>query len=580
MSEKPVPAFPQRPPARFDHGLRVEIGFCSERGRRPENQDYVASSPGPHGPGGIQGVVAAVADGVGGHKGGREAAETAVRSFMEAYFAQPETLGVARAAGRALESVNAWIAAQARVDPRLAGMATTFSALIFSRRTAFLVHVGDSRAYRLRGSDVEKLTNDHVLGRGELTHALLRAVGFEDTLRVDHDSHALRLHDRFLLCSDGVHGFLRDAKIRALLSECVSPQEAAERLVAAALEAGGDDNATALVADVIDLPPADEAALARSVADLPIQALPQVGEIVDDFRLEQVISDGRYSRLLHAIDLRDGRAFVLKFPHPRVAADASYRRAFVNEAWVAARVRSPFIGEIHEEQEGRRTRLYSIMPFYDGETLEARLRRAPNIELDEGIRIATRLARAIATLHRAGIIHRDIKPDNVMLLKNGGLRLVDLGVCRAPRLEDFCAEDIPGTPSYMAPELFLGAQGDESSDLYALGVTVYRAFAGDYPYGEIEPFSKPRYGKPRPLNARRPDLPAWLEAAVLRAIAADPRDRYGDVLEFAFELENGAHRGFAPAPLKRSLYERDPVAFWKIVSLILLALLFFSLLAK
>jgi len=563
--------------ARYDHGLRVEIGFCTEAGRRRDNQDYVATASGPLGHGSLQGIVAAVADGVGGHRGGREAAEISVRGFIEAYYAQPETLGVARAAGRALESINAWIAAQARVDPNLAGMATTFSALIFSRRTAYVVHVGDSRAYRLRGFDLEPLSHDHVLGRGELAHALLRAVGFEDTLRVDHASHALRLHDRFLLCSDGVHGFLRDAKIHEMLSRRVSPQEAAEKLVAAALEAGGDDNASALVADVIDLPPADETALAHDVAELPIEALPQVGAIVDDYRLEELISEGRYSRLLRATDIRDGRTLVLKFPHPRVAAEVSYRRAFVNEAWVAARVRSPFIGEIVEAQEGRRSRLYSVMPFYDGETLEARLRRAPRIDLEEGVSIATRLARAVAALHRCGVIHRDIKPDNVILLKDGGLRLVDLGVCRAPRLEDLCVEEIPGTPSYMAPELFLGSPGDEASDLYALGVTVYRAFSGEYPYGEIEPFSRPRFGKPRSLNARRPDLPAWLDAAVLRSVAVDPRDRYGDVLEFAFELENGAHRGLAPAQPKRPLYERNPLLFWKCASLVLSLLLFLCL---
>ncbi|HTO80503.1 MAG TPA: protein kinase, partial [Methylocystis sp.] len=563
--------------ARYDHGLRVEIGFCTETGKRRDNQDYVASASGPLGPGSLQGIVAAVADGVGGHKGGREAAETCVRGFIEAYFAQPETLGVARVAGRALESINAWIAAQARVDSNLAGMATTFSALIFSRRTAYVVHVGDSRTYLLRGLDFEQLTTDHVIGRGELAHALLRAVGFEDTLRVDHASHAVRLHDRFLLCSDGVHGFLRGDAIRDLLCERVSPQEAAEKLVAAALAAGGDDNATALVADVIDLPPADEMALARDVADLPIEALPQTGEIVDDYRLEEVISDGRYSRLLRAADLRDGRTLVLKFPHPRVAADASYRRAFVNEAWVAARVRSPFIGEIVEAQEGRRTRLYSAMPFYDGETLEARLRRAPKIDLEGGVAIATRLARAVAALHRCGIIHRDIKPDNVILLKDGGLRLVDLGVCRAPRLQDFCAEDIPGTPSYMAPELFLGAPGDGSSDLYALGVTVYRAFTRDYPYGEIEPFTKPRFGRARPLITKRPDLPAWLDAAIMRAVAVQTGDRYGDVLEFAFELENGMNRAVTPLSARKPLYHRNPLLFWKSASLVLLLLLVLSL---
>ena len=124
----------------------------------------------------------------------------------------------------------------------------------------------------------------------------------------------------------------------------------------------------------------------------------------------------------------------------------------------------------------------------------------------------------MATLHRAGIIHRDIKPDNVILLAGGGLRLVDLGVARVPLLEDFPAQDIPGTPSYMAPELFSGRAGDEFSDLYALGVTVYRMFTAAYPYGEIEPFSRPRFGKPVSLSRYRPDLPAWLDAVIGKAL--------------------------------------------------------------
>src|SRR5437660_8403840 len=108
----------------------------------------------------------------------------------------------------------------------------------------------------------------------------------------------------------------------------------------------------------------------------------------------------------------------------------------------------------------RKTRLYSVMPFYEGETLEQRLNRSPQLSLGEGIGIATKLARAVATLHRAGIIHRDIKPDNVILLARGGLRLVDLGVARVPLLEDFPAQDIPGTASDMATELFSGRPGD------------------------------------------------------------------------------------------------------------------------
>jgi serine/threonine protein phosphatase PrpC len=562
---------------RYDHDLRVEAGFATEAGSRPDNQDYVGICFGPRGQGALQGVVAIVADGVGGHKGGRTAAETAVRAFMEAYYAQPETLGVIRAAARSLESVNAWIAAQGRVDPVLEGMATTFSALVLSRRAAFIVHVGDTRIYRLDAGSLEQLTTDHVVGRGDFRNALRRAVGFEDALLFDHASYGLRLHDRFLLCSDGVHGALGDTRLRDLLAERRSPQETSEAIVQTALDAGGSDNATALVIDVVDMPSADQSALSRAVADLPIRELPKVGYDVDDFHLDSLLSEGRYSVLMRSTDRRSGKTVVLKFPHPDVADVSIYRTAFINETWIAARVRSPFIGEIIELPAGRQTRLYSAMPFYEGETLEQRLCRAPVVTLAEGLSIGARLCRAVAALHRCGVIHRDVKPDNIILLRDGGLRLIDLGVCRAPGLDDFRQEDIPGTPSYMAPELIDGAAGDEASDLYAIGITLYRMFTGSYPYGEIEPFSRPRFGVARPLSAKRPDLPAWLDAAIVKAVAVDPRNRFSDVLELAFELENGEVRAKPLEARKRSFYERNPLLFWKVTSLLLAGLLIASI---
>jgi serine/threonine protein phosphatase PrpC len=559
---------------RSDHDLRVELGFATEMGKRADNQDYVAACFGPRGPSSVQGVATVIADGVGGHKGGRVAAETAVRAFLEGYYAQPETLGVIRAAARSLEAVNSWITAQGRVDPALEGMATTFSTLILARRSAFILHVGDTRIYRLDSGGFEQLTKDHTVGRGDFAHALRRAIGFEEAILFDQASWGLSLHDRFLLCSDGVHGALSQSDLRGFLRERRSPQETSETIVEAALEAGSADNVTALVIDVVDLPPADARALSIAVAALPVRALPNVGETVDNFHMNSLLSEGRYSRLMRATDLQNGREIVVKFPHPSVAEDATYRLAFVNEAWVAARVRSPFIGEIVDIPPGRQTRLYSAMPFYEGEALEQRLRRAPKVGLAEGASIATRLARAIATLHRSGVIHRDVKPDNVILLRDGGLRLVDLGVSLAPHLNDFPDKHIPGTPSYMAPELFRGEPGDEGSDLYALGVTVYRMFCGAYPYGEIEPFSKPRFGKPQALTTRRPDLPAWLDAAVLKAVSVDADDRFADVLEFAFEVEHGAARAEPLTPPKKPIYERNPLLFWKLLCVTLtLALL-------
>jgi serine/threonine protein phosphatase PrpC len=562
---------------RYDHDLRFEIGFASECGKRPDNQDYAASRIGRPRVDSRRAAVIAVADGVGGGKGGREAAELAVRGFFDGFFGLPGSLGVRQASARSLDAINSWIIAQGRADPNLQGMATTFTALILSGGSGHCVHIGDSRLYRFREGALERMTEDHVMGQGDFKNVLRRAIGLEESPRLDHSQFALRQHERFLLCSDGVHGVLGDAKLREILAERQSPDAAAERLVEAALDAGGSDNATAMIIDILDTPPRAEQQLNDQYGGLPILAAPDIGEVIDDFRLVSLIADGRYSRLMLAEDLRSGGQVVVKFPQPRVADDHVYRRAFVNEAFVAGRVRSPWIGEVIDQPPERQTRLYSVMPFYDGETLEQRLKRDPPVTLQEGIQLATRLARAVAVLHRTGIIHRDIKPDNVLLLRDGGMRLIDLGVVRLPQLEDFPPEDIPGTPSYMAPELFAGAGGSELSDLFALGVTVFRMYSRSWPYGEIEPFSKPRFGSPAPLTARRPDLPAWLEATIAKAIAVDPAKRYGDVLEFAFDIENGAQSGLPLTPKKTTLYEKNPLLFWQALSAILLALLAIAL---
>jgi serine/threonine protein kinase len=298
---------------------------------------------------------------------------------------------------------------------------------------------------------------------------------------------------------------------------------------------------------------------------------------VDGFRLDEQVSDGRYSRLFRAEDSVNRREVIVKFPHPRVLAEAAYRNAFVREAWVASQVRSPYVSEVIELPAGRQTRLYSVMPYYAGETLEQRLKRTPRVTLEEGVRIGMLLAKAVYALNRRDIVHRDIKPDNVMLAADGGLRLLDLGVARLPGLEAAPDEAIPGTPSYMAPELFEGHAGDAQSDVYALGVTLYRLFSGHYPYGEIEAFSRPRFAKRTALTQHRPDLPAWLDVMLTRATAVEPAERYGDAMELAIELEHNLAHAPRIVIQRRSLYERNPLRFWKIVSLLLFVALLVSI---
>jgi serine/threonine protein phosphatase PrpC len=555
--------------------LRLNCGFCTRTGRRGENQDFVGLCFGSTLERSPQGQVVAIADGVSHGSGGRIAAEITVRSFLDGHFSASPTAGVPRNAARIIAAINGWLHGTARTDPALAAAATTFTALVLLGRNAHVLHVGDTRAYLLHDEHLLRLTDDHTLSQSDLRHVLSRAVGMEPEVRLDHRLQSLRAHDRLLLCTDGVHGALQDRELRALLLRRRSPTEDAQHIVDAALAAGSQDNASCIIVDVLEVPGTAAPELQNHFASLPIRALPATGDCVDGFRITSLLSDGRYSRLVRAVDTTTGAQVVLKFPQPSASASI-HHLAFVREAWVAARLHSPHIGEVLEIPAERQTRLYSAMPYYAGETLEQRLLRRPRLNLAEGIGIALKLAKAVAALHRAGIIHRDIKPDNVMLETGGGLRLIDLGVVRLPRMEDFPATDIPGTPSYMAPELFAGEAGSEASDQYAFGVTLYRAFTVKYPHGEIEPFTHPRFSRAVPLLKYRPDLPAWLEHCLSRALETDPAKRYGDVLELALALEDSMAQG-EPMHLRRlSLLERNPLRFWQCVSL----LLFIALLAS
>lgn len=551
--------------------LSVQTGLRSETGRRAANEDFAAVML--EEPARRSGVIAAIADGVGGAKGGRVAAELAVRSLLDGYLSQSEALDVRRTAGRAIESVNRWIHAMGRRDAELERMACTLTAAILRGRRLHVLHVGDTRLYRLRDGRLAQLTRDHHPPGGP-SNILSRAIGAEETVRIDYAAEDLQAHDRLLLCSDGVHGVLSDRSIETELSRRASPEKTAHRLTRAALASGSHDNVTALVIDVLDLPAAEMDDLGQVIARLPMRPPPQAGEIVDGYELRALIADGRYSRVFRAQDQANDQSVLIKFPKPQVlGAEASARNAFLRESWVAGRVRSPWVGAVIEPASGRRTALYLVQPFYEGETLERRLSRRPPLSLNEGLQIAANLAKAVGALHRAGVIHRDIKPENVILEPGGGLKLIDLGVARLPHLEAAAAPEIPGTPSYMAPELFAGDPGDARSDLFALGVSLYRAFTGgQYPYGEVEAFSNPRFRRPTPLSTHRPDLPAWLEALLARAVAVDPDERLQDSHELLFELENGAASAGPARPRPQSLYERDPLRFWQVVALALLIL--------
>lgn len=554
----------------------LAFGWCSVQGRREGNEDFVAFRGGDIAMLADHGFVAAIADGVGGHRGGREAAETTVRGFIDAQSSQSPLRSMRERAALALNAMNQWIHAVGRTDEALDGMATTFTGLIMHGRVAHIVHVGDSRLYCLRDGRLFRLTTDHASDRPGQTHMLTRAIGLSNELAIAIATEPVHVHDRFLLCTDGVHGVLSEAEIGAVLTQGDAAL-AAERLVQTALGDRSTDNVSVAVVDVEALPPVQQDELILALSGLDRLADPQVGQDVDGFRLVRLLARGRHAWVFVARDLLgEFGDVVLKFP---AGLDEAARRMVLREEWIGLRVRSPWLAAPVPVPADRRTMLYAVQAYHPGETLDRRLRRSPPLSLGAGLAIATKLGKAVAALHRAGVIHRDIKPENVQLEPGGGVRLLDLGVALVSGLADQTAQDgsspgVPGTASYMAPELLAGSSaGDARSDLFALGVTLYRAWSGAWPYGEIEPFQRPQFGRPTPLATYRPDLPRWLGAVLIRAVAVRPEDRQDDVIELILELEHGAEMPGVFQHDRLTLLTRDPVRLWQAVSLLLVLVL-------
>jgi len=563
---QPAVAGSVSPPARAASALRVSLGHASAQGPRPRNEDFVGAAT-PEGEElEAKGMLLAVADGVGGHAHGREAAEQTVRSLLADYFSTPQTWSVDKSVDTVLAAVNRWLLGQSAKAREYAGMATTLTAVVLRGRRYHVAHVGDSRAYRWRAGELLRLTEDHTWAHPEFDNVLRRAIGLEARLLVDHDDGELAAGDRFVLATDGVWTTLGDAGIAAVLQAQPDAQRAADALAQGALRRGATDNATALVANV-DALPADN--LRDRLADshrLPLPPRLKPGQAIDGLRVEEVLHESRVTLLYRVTRLSSGEALVLKTLRPEADDDEAVS-ALVREEWLARRVPGKGFPRVCDHA---RAHLYYLMSWHEGETLKASLARGHRYEAHELVGIGRALLRRLAVLHRLGIVHRDIKPDNVHIDRSGELRLLDLGVA-ATDAEDLAEINNPGTPSYMAPELFAGAQASESSDLYACGVTLYELLTRKYPYGEVEPFQHPRFAAPVPPTRYRPDTPEWLESVLLKACAREVHDRFETAEEFLLALERGASRPLATRR-RVPLLERNPRLALKIVAALSLAL--------
>lgn len=270
-----------------------------------------------------------------------------------------------------------------------------------------------------------------------------------------------------------------------------------------------------------------------------------IGETLGKYRVTEHLGHGGMAEVYKAYQQSLDRYVAIKVLHPFLAEEEGFLARFQREAKAVAALRHPNIVQVFDfDYDAERGIYYMVMEYIDGPSLKVRLRelaeRGERLPLNEVVRIGSAVADALDYAHRRGMVHRDVKPANVMFTSEGQVILTDFGIARMVDVSKLTASGaMVGTPAYMAPEQGMGEAGDERSDIYSLGVMLYEMatgvlpFEADTPMGVVlkhinEPLPPPR--------TVRPDLPYALERVILRALAKDPGQRYPSAAAMAADL--------------------------------------------
>ena len=569
--------------------LQFDIGQSSLTGPRDRNEDYVGIVTPESEQLSIKGALIAVADGVSGNAGGGEAAEMTVRTISADYYATPDTWQPHTALDKVLTAANRWVQSQANANRDMAGMATTLSLLVLRGQRYYSAHVGDTRIYLLRENVLKQLTTDHVWDRPDMRHVLKRAIGLDAHLTADFGEGNLQAGDIFALLSDGVWDSLGEQVIHAGLAKFDTPKLVAEYLTETALKKGSLDNSTAVIVKINTIGKESLSDLIAGGKQLNVPPKLIINEILDDFEVAEIVHESRASLLYKVKNIYTNQLFVLKTLQPLLANDLDSCNGLLNEEWLSKRVVSQYIPQILPLSTEKRTKLYYVMSWHEGATLQQRLDNGHHFTVAGTAKIGIELMRGLSALHRLSIIHRDIKPANIHMASDQRLRILDLGVAYSKNVGKFEGalnqankqSSNPGTPSFMAPELFDGIEASEQSDIYAAGVTLYHLLSRKYPHGEIEPFQHPKFGEPTAITRYRPDIPAWLDNIIQKAVTADLSKRFETAEEMLLALEHGELK---PLTAQRTpLIARAKLVKWQwiaifsfIINILLLYLLLVS----
>ena len=494
-------------------------------------------------------TVAIVCDGVGSASEGAEAAKRTTSYLMNNFKIRPKSWTIEKTIKTFIKSINSILYQESQINYERSELVTTLSIVVIEGNKLYGANVGDSRIYLYRDSVIKQLSLDHAMDEVGFENVLTGAIGIDSEVEPYYFENLIQKDDKILLCSDGLYNILSSNRLETGISS------GASSLVKKASKLMEDNLPDDTTAVVLEIQKADEREiLKRQVLEIP-QNLKQ-GQIIDGYVLEKSLIQNNRTWLCK----KKTKQYVLKFAPLEAIDDTVILDLFVKEAWNAKRLKADFFPKAVIPKN--RTARYYVMQLLDGENLELYLKNK-KISIDDAVKLSQTLLQMSQYLLAKDLVHGDIKPHNIIVQKDENealtFKIIDFGNIT----EIFSTDSKAGTPSFLSPQRFQNEAISETSEVFALGVTLYLALTKKYPYGEIEPFQNPTFKEAQKPSKYNSNIPDWLDSVILRAISLSKERRYEHYTEMMYELKspNKVKPYFNE---KASLIERSPVMFYRV----------------
>lgn len=569
----------------MNNQLKVSIGQYSNKGIKEINQDFhdirIPAEPQLTN----KGIAIAIADGISSSQVSQEASKVSVTSFLEDYFCTSESWSVKKSATTVLKATNSWLYTKNKEDKyhlnKDKGYVCTFSTMIIKSSTAYILHLGDVRIYRLRDNNLEQLTTDHRVWISAEKSYLSRAIGIDSVLSPDYETFEIEKDDIFLFMTDGVYEFLDETFMKETLNQDIEDYDlVAKKFIDTALENNSDDNLTIQIVKVDNIPNKNVEEIHKQLTFRPLPPILQARMNFDGYNIIRELSHSSRSHIYLAVDKESKKNAVIKIPSVDLKDDKAYLERFMMEEWIARRISCPYVVKSYL-QTRKRNYLYNVTEFIEGQTLTKWMIDNSNTKIDEVRNITEQIAKGLNSFHKQEMIHQDLRPENIMIDKTNTIKIIDFGATRVEGILEINTsieqENLQGTALYSAPEYFLGEEGTNKSDIFSLGVIVYQMIGGNFPYGtDVAKCTNKSAQNKLTYNSLYPSVPIWIDESIKKAVNIDPNKRYEHLTEFIYDLKK-PNKKFLNKK-RPPLIERSPEKFWQGVSFILFMVILYLLL--